>query len=433
MQTKLQATLDFLHLEDALFCAEQSIAGGVDILEIGALLIKNTGLNSVRIFRDRFPQISLIVDCKTIDADSQEIKAVAEAGADGITIAGGIRTGNWQKCQEQAKKHSLQVLLDFRNFSPKFLPDQIKLAADASLVLIDFNSDVDSALIVLQEISSLIATPMAIVDIPPETETLAKAISLGCQTIVIPFRHGQSQNTRQQAQQMREAMNIAEKDANVGSIDAYSEQILTGKLDQVMPAQVCAVYHAPCFLERVYPLHRFTKIFGQAATIKVWPGNQIAVAEFLLQVEPGKIVVVDAGGQGGAVWGALAMEIALRKKLAGAVVYGAISDVNLLRSKAFPCYTTSITCVPGISAGAALTNIPVRIGDVVVNPEDWLLGDDSGIVCLPQFKAFTIADRAWRLAQYKTSLMETLGDDLPEKETKELLSKYYQAHQDLDL
>ena len=78
-----------------------------------------------------------------------------------------------------------------------------------------------------------------------------------------------------------------------------------------------------------------------------------------------------------------------------------------------------------------MENSPVQIGDTHIKPGDWLIGDDSGLVCIPKEKIFQITEQALNLAKCKQELLEQINqmEDLEEEKAKELIHKYQNAYQ----
>ena len=95
------------------------------------------------------------------------------------------------------------------------------------------------------------------------------------------------------------------------------------------------------------------------------------------------MIVVDAGGAGPAVWGELATHSALQKKISGVVVWGAIRDVSEIRKLHFPVFCRMVMPSAGEPKGFGEINIPVTISGIRINPGDWILGDDDGLMVIP--------------------------------------------------
>ncbi len=76
--------------------------------------------------------------------------------------------------------------------------------------------------------------------------------------------------------------------------------------------------------------------------------------------------------------------IAERNGAAGMVIDGAIRDADALAQSKFPVYARGITHRGPYKNGPGEMNVPVVIGEAVVNPGDIIVGDDDGLVAIPQ-------------------------------------------------
>lgn len=421
MKLRLQVNLEFLHLENALFCAEQCILAGVDTIEIGTTLLKNSGLNSVRILRDRFPEVFLIVDMKSTENVVEEVNAAATAGASCVTISGAIPLHLWERAIEAGKEKGVKVILDFRGLS-EIGHKLAQGVPEVDMVFISLEGDEDKPFYSLQEIISLVGqTPLGITGLSSEEE-VSQAISLGISTLIARFSDSSGKDCQEAVKNLQVVLANCEKAFPLNPV-SVNEESLRKMLDNLMPADICDAVEHSVYLDRVYPIHKYTKLVGKVNTLKVWPGAHIEVLEFLLEVEPGSILVIDSGGQGSAVWGQVATEIALKRGLAGVVVYGSITDINKIRDRGFPCYTTALTSAVTSHRGMVLKNKPLQIGNVWIRPGDWLLGDDTGVVCLSASHLFSIIPKALALSEEKMKLVSQI-EKAEEEELAEIVQKF---------
>ena len=67
MRTVVQISLDISNIPEALSTAELAMRAGVDWLEAGTPLIIAEGMHGVRALRERFPEIPIVADLKTMD------------------------------------------------------------------------------------------------------------------------------------------------------------------------------------------------------------------------------------------------------------------------------------------------------------------------------------------------------------------------------
>ncbi len=86
MRPIVQISLDIVTIAEALATAEMSLRAGVDWLEAGTPLIIAEGMNGVRALRQRFPQIPIVADLKTMDGGYLEAELMARAGATQVVV-----------------------------------------------------------------------------------------------------------------------------------------------------------------------------------------------------------------------------------------------------------------------------------------------------------------------------------------------------------
>jgi len=86
MQTIVQISLDLTDIREALSTAEMALRAGVDWLEVGTPLIIAEGMQGVRALRERFPEVPIVADLKTMDGGYLEAELMAEAGATHVVV-----------------------------------------------------------------------------------------------------------------------------------------------------------------------------------------------------------------------------------------------------------------------------------------------------------------------------------------------------------
>lgn len=134
-------------------------------------------------------------------------------------------------------------------------------------------------------------------------------------------------------------------------------------------------------------LHRFhkaRKLVGRAVTVKCRPGDNLMIYKALMDMQPGQVLVVDGGGDGNnALVGELIMLYAMQRGCTGFVIDGAIRDVAAFQDSDFPCYAkTSIHRGP-YKNGPGEINVPVSVCGQVIQPGDWIVGDEDGVASFP--------------------------------------------------
>ena len=152
----------------------------------------------------------------------------------------------------------------------------------------------------------------------------------------------------------------------------------------------------------VFPFHAGRKLVGPALTVKVSPGDNLMVHKAIEIAQPGDVIAVDAGGIN------TQAIIAERNGVAGIVIYGAIRDADALAKSHFPIYASAITNRGPYENCPGEINVPIVIGDAVVNPGDLIIGDDDGIVVLPQHMAENTIRLASLQAKNEAELLKNI-------------------------
>jgi 3-hexulose-6-phosphate synthase/6-phospho-3-hexuloisomerase len=86
MQPIVQISLDLIRIDEAIATAELARRAGVDWLEAGTPLILAEGMHGVRALRERFPDVPIVADLKTMDGGYLEAEVMAKAGATHVVV-----------------------------------------------------------------------------------------------------------------------------------------------------------------------------------------------------------------------------------------------------------------------------------------------------------------------------------------------------------
>jgi 4-hydroxy-4-methyl-2-oxoglutarate aldolase len=138
----------------------------------------------------------------------------------------------------------------------------------------------------------------------------------------------------------------------------------------------------------IKPLDPSFRMTGRAFTILYGPaGNPPGtVGDYIDDVEPGRVVVLDNGGRENAtVWGDILTWVAHRRGVAGTVIDGACRDTHLARELGYAMFSRSYSMRTGKDrVQVEAVNAVVNIGDARVHAGDLLRGDADGVVVIPQ-------------------------------------------------
>jgi len=139
--------------------------------------------------------------------------------------------------------------------------------------------------------------------------------------------------------------------------------------------------------------HKGRKLLGTAYTVKARPGDNLLIYKALTELQPGHVLVVDGGGDPtNALVGELIMLYAIQRGCAGFVLDGAIRDTAAFFEADFPCHARSVSHRGPYKLGPGALNCPVTVGGQVVNPGDFIVGDEDGVVSFAASEADRLLD-----------------------------------------
>jgi regulator of RNase E activity RraA len=114
-------------------------------------------------------------------------------------------------------------------------------------------------------------------------------------------------------------------------------------------------------------------------------GDNLAIHRALDDARPGDVLVVNANAETNrAVFGDLLGEICLAKGVTGIVIDGAVRDVDELAGQGLAVYARGISPAGPWKNGPGRIGFPVACGNIVCNPGDAIIGDNDGIIVVPQ-------------------------------------------------
>jgi RraA family protein len=151
------------------------------------------------------------------------------------------------------------------------------------------------------------------------------------------------------------------------------------------------------------------RLVGPACTVKVFPGDNLMVHKALDVLEPGDVVVVDAGASDhNAVLGDLISMKAKHRGAAGFVVDGFVRDLPNIAELDFPVFARGTTPIGPLHRGPGEINCAVCCGGVVVNAGDIIVGDAMGVVVVPQGIAADLLERLKAHAAANEAYLQTV-------------------------
>jgi 4-hydroxy-4-methyl-2-oxoglutarate aldolase len=167
---------------------------------------------------------------------------------------------------------------------------------------------------------------------------------------------------------------------------------------------------------RIKPVAPEMRLFGPALTVKAYPGGTHACSLALKDVQPGEVIVIDGGGFTDAIlWGEIFSHMAALAGCAGAVIDGAVRDIDGVVELGFPLFAAAIMPAAGTGDQLGKIRCPIACAGVVVNPGDYIYGDRLGVVVVPPELAEETLARAQEIVEKEARTLAELRAKLRER------------------
>ena len=159
------------------------------------------------------------------------------------------------------------------------------------------------------------------------------------------------------------------------------------------------------------PMHRQGALCGAALTVRTRPGDNLMVHKALDIAQPGDVIVVDAGGDTtNAIIGEIMWSYAKSRGLAGFVIDGSVRDTAVLAAGDLPVYARGATHRGPYKDGPGEIGVPVSVGGMTVSSGDIIVGDEDGILAIPQAEAQAILELAQAQQAREGTILRSIAD-----------------------
>ena len=168
------------------------------------------------------------------------------------------------------------------------------------------------------------------------------------------------------------------------------------------------------------PTDQKARIVGQALTVKNMPidasvndavaGKVSGLGDIEAHnlAEPGNVLVVQ-GVPGVSSMGGIMATVAKRSGEIGAIVDGAVRDIDQSRAIGYPVWSSSVSPMTGKWRIKTVgINVPVSIAGITVHPGDLVLADEVGVCFIPLARAAEVLAVARRIGESETARLKLL-------------------------
>lgn len=194
------------------------------------------------------------------------------------------------------------------------------------------------------------------------------------------------------------------------------------KLDTTCVSDAMDKIGIECCVYGVKPVQFGWKICGRAFTVHYAPCGAVkgTVGDFLDDVEPGQVIVIDNGGRTNCtVWGDIMAKTARQMGISGTVIDGVCRDIPAVLSCGYPVFSKGYYMRTGKDrVYVDGVNVPVTLSDISVFPQDVILGDDTGVVVVPQSRAEEVAEIAEEIDRKEQEILKMVAKGSSLKEAR---------------
>ncbi len=152
------------------------------------------------------------------------------------------------------------------------------------------------------------------------------------------------------------------------------------------------------------------KVFGKVVTATTHELDWGTSVKAIDSASKGQVIFIFVDGNENAVWGELTSKTAQMKGISGTIIHGACRDLDALKKMDYPVF--SINTVP--NAGKPLLegqiNPKINLDGIIVNPGDYILGDESGVVIIPQNIFEDIMNVLWEIKTSENDIIDKIAE-----------------------
>jgi len=410
MKVILQVALDLINAHRALQIAKEAVDGGADWLEAGTPLIKSEGMEVVRKLKQSFPEKTIVADMKTMDTGALETEMAAKAGADVVCILGAADNETIKDSLRAARKYGTKVMVDFIGVKDKQsrAKEIEKLGADFLCIHVGIDEQMrgKQPINVLKTLSNEVKIPIAVAG-GLNSETVAEVVEAGASIVIVGGAITKAKNVTEATKIIKKA--IQEKiSIKTDLYKKYGEDELKKVFSMVSTPNISDAMHRKGAMKGIRPIKAGFHMVGKALTVSTMDGDWAKPIEAIDKADSETVLVIDVKGGETAVWGELATWSARIKGLAGIVIDGAVRDLDDLLQMDVPIFCRHISSNAGEPKGFGEIGAEIICGGERVRTGDWIIGDDSGVVVVPQERAQEIANRALDVKEHEDRIREEI-------------------------
>ena len=409
----LQVALDIIQGPRAIQIAREAIEGGADWIEAGTPLIKAEGMNIIRQLRADFPDATIVADMKTMDVGGLEVEMATRSGADIVAVMGISDDGTIIEAVKSANQYGSRVMVDLMSVVDVDVEARAKVLESFGVHILCIHASIDSQMSGgtpfdrVKELAKVTSLPIAVAG-GINSETAPLAIENGASIVIVGGAIIKADDVTLATRNIRKAIDT-QKPVKTNQFKKYDERDIRKAFEKVSTPNIADAMHREGAMEDIIPhINPCVKMIGRAITVNTIDGDWAKPVEAIDEAEEGDVIVINAGSGKIAVWGELASESCLQRKVSGVVIDGAIRDIDAIKEMNFPAFARHLRSCAGEPKGHGEIGCRIVCGNQKVEAGDWIVGDETGVVVIPKAEAVEIANRAVDVFERENRIREEI-------------------------
>ncbi|HPA49541.1 MAG TPA: 3-hexulose-6-phosphate synthase [Methanofastidiosum sp.] len=406
----IQLALDMLNLDRAISIAKEAVSGGVDWIEAGTPLIKSEGMEAIRELKRTFPDKKIIADMKTMDTGDFETEIASKAGADIISILGASDDSTIKEAIKAAKKYNSEIMIDLINVKDKVgrAAEVQKMGAKYVCIHVGIDQQMkgENPLQDIKDVKDAVNITIATAG-GLNSENAPEVVNAGADIVIVGGAITKAANLLEATQRIRKSIDLAKPIESL-EFRKYKKEELVDALKKVSSSNVSDAMHRGGAMKGIHTVVPGLKMAGKALTVKTMNGDWAKAVEAIDLANKGDILVIDTNCGNIAIWGELATWSAVKRELGGIVIDGAVRDVDDLKEIRFPVFARYEVPDAGDPKGFGEIGCEIICGGLKVTTGDYIIGDDSGVVVIPQEEAQEIINRSLDVKEKENRIREEI-------------------------
>jgi regulator of RNase E activity RraA len=200
---------------------------------------------------------------------------------------------------------------------------------------------------------------------------------------------------------------------NVAEAASRFLRLYTGAISDILDKSGCRNQVLPYYIT---PFTAANRVAGMAFTGQGYPCADVAHDDtktrlkILDSIAPGTVSVWATGGSMDcAHWGEIMSTAVRQRGCTGAVVDGGVRDVDFVNAMNYPVFAKFKSSASSVGRWDIIDcQIPVKIGNTVIHPGDFVFGDIDGVVVIPKDMTMDVLAAAEDIFERESGMREEL-------------------------